>query len=205
MVDDVAIESITDRDQIRMKLLASGRGVHAPLSALDAFYQAVGSYQPLDADLTSWAAVTRASGFDTFATTPSSANLAALLTDENGTGVVPFLDANTYTPTVTASAGTFTSVTAISGSYRRVGPLIVFTAQATLTTIGTASGNVIFTLPFTAGTGTWIGAGRSAVVGGTMLQAIINSGATTAIVTRYDAASVIVATAQIIITASYWV
>lgn len=37
-----------------------------------------------DADLDSWAAITRASGFDTFTATPSSANLASLLTDEVG-------------------------------------------------------------------------------------------------------------------------
>jgi len=43
---------------------------------------AASTYQPLDADLTSWAGVTRAAGFDTFAATPSSANLAALLTDD---------------------------------------------------------------------------------------------------------------------------
>lgn len=49
-------------------------------------------YQPLDSDLTSWAAVTRASGFDTFTATPNSANLRGLLTDESGTGV--FLTAN---------------------------------------------------------------------------------------------------------------
>lgn len=40
------------------------------------------AYQPLDSDLTSWAGVTRASGFDTFAATPSMANLASLLTDD---------------------------------------------------------------------------------------------------------------------------
>jgi hypothetical protein len=47
--------------------------------------------QPLDADLTSWAAVPRASGFDTFTATPSGANLASLLTtalpaSKGGTG-----------------------------------------------------------------------------------------------------------------------
>jgi hypothetical protein len=42
--------------------------------------------QPLDSDLTSWAAVTRASGFDTFTATPSSANLKTLVTDETGSG-----------------------------------------------------------------------------------------------------------------------
>lgn len=48
------------------------------------------AYQPLDSDLTSWAGVTRASGFDTFTATPSSANLRALLSDENGTGAALF-------------------------------------------------------------------------------------------------------------------
>jgi hypothetical protein len=40
------------------------------------------AYQPLDADLTSWAGVTRASGFDTFVATPSQANFMSLITDE---------------------------------------------------------------------------------------------------------------------------
>jgi hypothetical protein len=40
------------------------------------------AYQPLDADLTSWAAVARAVGFDTFTATPSMVNLGSLLTDD---------------------------------------------------------------------------------------------------------------------------
>lgn len=47
---------------------------------------AASTYQPLDSDLTSWATITRATGFDTFVATPSSANLASLITDEVGTG-----------------------------------------------------------------------------------------------------------------------
>lgn len=43
-------------------------------------------YQSLDADLTSWAGVTRASGFDTFVATPSSDNFRSLVTGETGTG-----------------------------------------------------------------------------------------------------------------------
>lgn len=54
--------------------------------------------QPLDADLTSWAGVTRATGFDTFASNPTSANLRALLTDESGTGVAYFAGGNAGTP-----------------------------------------------------------------------------------------------------------
>lgn len=45
---------------------------------------ATSTFQSADSDLTSWADVTRASGFDTFTATPSSANLASLLTDEVG-------------------------------------------------------------------------------------------------------------------------
>ena len=63
------------------------------------------AYQPLDADLTSWAGVTRASGFDTFTATPSSANLLALLTDETGTGSAVFGTAPTIaSPVVTGTA-----------------------------------------------------------------------------------------------------
>lgn len=51
------------------------------------------AYQPLDGDLTSWAGVTRASGYDTFAATPSLANFGSLITGE-GTGVITALGVN---------------------------------------------------------------------------------------------------------------
>lgn len=46
--------------------------------------------QAYDADLTTWAGVTRAAGFDTFVATPSSANLASLVTGETGSGALVF-------------------------------------------------------------------------------------------------------------------
>ena len=46
----------------------------------------------LDSDLVSWAGVTRASGYDTFAGTPSLANFGALITDE-ATGLITFMGA----------------------------------------------------------------------------------------------------------------
>ncbi len=55
-------------------------------------------FQPLAAGLTSWAAITRASGFDTFAATPSSANLRALLSDETGSGALLFAGGAMGTP-----------------------------------------------------------------------------------------------------------
>lgn len=68
-----------------------------------------GSFQPVDSDLTSWAAITRASGFDTFVATPSSANLRSLLTDESGTGVAYFQGGDLGTP----SAGVLTNATGL--------------------------------------------------------------------------------------------
>lgn len=69
----------------------------------------INSKQDADADLTSWAGVTRASGFDTFAATPSSANLRLLLTDETGTGAAYFQGGALGTP----SSGTLTNCTGL--------------------------------------------------------------------------------------------
>jgi hypothetical protein len=54
--------------------------------------------QPYDADLASWAAVTRAANFDAWVASPTSANLRALLTDETGTGSAYFTGGALGTP-----------------------------------------------------------------------------------------------------------
>lgn len=72
---------------------------------------AAATYQPLDADLTSWAGVTRASGFDTFAATPTSDNLAALVTNETGSGALVFADAPTLNDPVVTVADAATNTT----------------------------------------------------------------------------------------------
>lgn len=59
-----------------------------------AAFTAASAYQAVDADLTSWAAITRASGFDTFATTPTLANLNSLVSDDDVAGLAA---ANTFT------------------------------------------------------------------------------------------------------------
>ena len=51
-----------------------------------------------DADLASWAAITRAAGFDAWVATPTSANLRALITDEVGTGGLYFVGGALGTP-----------------------------------------------------------------------------------------------------------
>jgi hypothetical protein len=112
----------------------------------------LGNYQPLDADLTSWAGVTRAANFDTFVTTPSSANLRSLLTDENGTGAAlfdgatsPTFTTSIITPNVTGVSGNlvFTNAAQSSGSITDY----TFTkANHTGQTASTAKQGVLFTL-----------------------------------------------------------
>lgn len=70
-----------------------------------------GNFQPLNSNLTSWAGVTRASGFDTFVSTPSSANLASLVTDETGSGALVFGTSPTFTTDITVPQINATSTT----------------------------------------------------------------------------------------------
>ena len=57
-----------------------------------------GRFQQIAATLTSWIAITRASGFDAFVANPTSANLRALLTDETGAGALLFAGGAMGTP-----------------------------------------------------------------------------------------------------------
>ena len=89
------------------------------------------AFQPLDSDLTSWALVVRASGFDTFAATPSSANLRSLLSDETGTGSAVFANTPTLVTPVLGAA-TATSINKVA-----------FTAPATASTLTISDGKTL--------------------------------------------------------------
>lgn len=109
----------------------------------------------LSANLASWAGVTRASGFDTFVATPSSANFAALLTNETGTaGTVPFESSGSFTPTLSFGGGsTGITYTTQTGSYVRIGNLVLFQAFIQLSSKGSSTGGALISgLPFTIGT-----------------------------------------------------
>lgn len=126
----------------------------------------LGNKQPLDADLTSWAGVTRATGFDTFAATPSSSNLASLVTDETGTGALVFATSPTLvTPALgTPSSGTLTNCTGLPTSgvtgyqgYVMYLQLVQFSPTdattyyigSTVNTTSTVDGNVRLAIPKT--------------------------------------------------------
>ena len=61
---------------------------------------------------------------------------------DNMVELAPFFAAWTsHTPTVTASSGTFTTVS-IESRYLRVGKMVIWQGNVTITTAGTASGNI---------------------------------------------------------------
>jgi hypothetical protein len=71
--------------------------------------------QAYDADLTTWAGITPGTGVGTFLATPSSANLAAAVTDETGSGALVFANSPALTtPNLgTPSAATLTNATGL--------------------------------------------------------------------------------------------
>lgn len=96
-------------------------------------------YQPLDADLTTWAGITPASGIDTFLSTPSSANLASAMTDETGSGALVFgTSPDLKLPTIIDSTDTTKKIN------------FSFASQTTGTTVTIKSANTVnrtWTLP----------------------------------------------------------
>jgi hypothetical protein len=90
----------------------------------------------------------------------------------------------TYTPTITAGSGTFTTVSA-TGRSRQLGKTIFFEIAVTITTNGSAAGNVVATLPFTVGSAIYTAAGRETSVG-KMLSGTMASGGTTIGIANYD-------------------
>jgi hypothetical protein len=99
--------------------------------------------------------------------------------------------AATWTPTVTASSGTFTTVSG-SGRYFAFGDAIVWSATITITTVGTAAGYIQFTLPATARDSTGgIGSGTTTVGGASLMSQVFLNSATVARVVRYDDSSLI--------------
>jgi hypothetical protein len=93
----------------------------------------------------------------------------------------------TWTPVVTAVAGTLTSVTGQTGTYTKIGRMVTATGFFTITTNGTGSSAVALAgLPFANGGLANIGVGRVDGTNGNMVQVKINASAATANIWKYD-------------------
>lgn len=70
-----------------------------------------------------------------------------------------------FTPTPTATSGTFTSATG-AGTSIKIGRLVVFRFTGTITTVGSATGDMLFTLPYqAAAAAVALGTGRESSTG----------------------------------------
>jgi hypothetical protein len=92
-----------------MAAVQGGVNVGMPANLFLTAADVAAGYQPLDADLTSWAAVTRAANFDAFVAAGTSASLRAFLGDEVGTGAAYFVGGALGTP----ASGVATNLTGL--------------------------------------------------------------------------------------------
>ena len=147
--DGTTARSFSTADKAELRITVAGLTDIMALAS-DAIAALSSVYQALDADLTSWAGVTRASGFDTFTATPSSANLRSLVTDETGTGSLVFGTSPTLvTPALgTPSALVLTNATGLPNSS------VIGLGTAALVNTGTSGA----TIPLLNGANTWSGA-----------------------------------------------
>lgn len=121
-----------------------------------------------------------------------------------GGDTLTIYDEGTWTPTVTSSSGTFTTTSA-TGTYTRVGRLISFSLEITITTVGTASGAVLATLPFTPAVANCVAMGRERNNTGFSLQGTISNGSSTMTIQKYDNTSIIGAGNILVMTGTYFV
>ncbi len=112
----------------------------------------------------------------------------------------------TWSPTVTAQSGSLTTVSA-TGRYSIIGNLCFIDVSIFITTAGTGSGVLNFTLPVPPAGGVALSMlyGRENFSTGAMLQGYIEASPALARVFRYDGGSVIANSTQMLISASYFI
>lgn len=170
-VEDAIVNGVTTKAPSQ-NAVYDALALKADASALSSYLtsaNAIATYQPLDADLTSWSAVARASGFDAWAASPSSSNLGSLLTDKTGTGVNVFATSPTLVTPVLGVAEA-TSVNKVA-----------FTAPATSATLTIADGKTLTasnTLTFTGTDGSTLNVGTGGALGTAAYVSTGTSGAT---------------------------
>lgn len=106
---------------------------------------------------------------------------------------------NSWTPTLTADTGAFTSIAAITARWSRTGKTVAFNITIQVTAVGTASGAIRFTLP-TSPANSFVAAATDTVVGN-VLRAFYWGGYVR--ITKYDGTNPIAAGDFYVVTGSY--
>ena len=102
------------------------------------------------------------------------------------TGGIAAVAWTSYTPIITAQTGTFETVSA-SGAYQTIGKTCIVSVTINITTVGTASGFIAATLPFTSAARIQIGGyGMEVNSTGNMLKGYIPSSSTQLQVKTYS-------------------
>lgn len=109
---------------------------------------------------------------------------------------------SSYTPTVSAQSGTFTSVSA-TGAYKQLGKTVFVRITVTVTTLGSAAGTLFVTLPSSAVSAGYMLLGRENGATGKLLQGYTTSASSTLNIVAYDNISTIVSGANIFINGMY--
>lgn len=99
-----------------------------------------------------------------------------------------YQEETSWSPTITAQLGTFTTVSS-TGWHTKVGNMVTFFLGIVITDAGTAAGGVTFPLPYTAAA-SWSGAGVMATTPYVSLYCV-DAGSNYAIVLKYDATTAI--------------
>ena len=99
-------------------------------------------------------------------------------------------ETGTWTPTVTSSSGTITTVGTTVGQYTKVGNLVTLNMFLPITTNGTGAGQILVSnLPFTINsTATAYGVGREGLVVGFGIFGYVNTGDNKIYLQKYDGA-----------------
>lgn len=121
--------------------------------------------------------------------TSSTTVTNSMITDERDLAMLgspdPYTAWTAYTPTVTAQAGTLTTVSA-TGKYKKIGKTCFVEIDASITTNGTGATGINITLPFTAAAARFSLSGRESAVTGKGLAITIAASGATAAVYNYD-------------------
>lgn len=179
----------------------SGAGFTSLLSPYLTSSTAASTYAPLSSP-----AMTGVPTVPTATTGTNTTQIASTAFVSTAVSNGPATGWTTYSPTITAQSGAFTTASA-TGAYYAVGGLVCVRVTGTITTVGSATGSVTITLPKVANNGTGAGsvviAGRANAVSGKMLSGLIGQNTSNLILTNYDNTSPIAAGESLLASGCY--